>query len=211
MKGLFAVTEWITRFAYVNLLWIAFTILGLGVFGLFPATVAMFAIIRKWLRGDVDLPVFKTFWELFKKDFWKANGIGLIFAVISYLFWINLQFMQLNDSTFAQWAKIPLYFGMLVIALTLLYVIPAFVHYEAKMKDIWKNAFLVMLIHPFHNVLMILGIVVSTYIMFSLSGLLFFFGASFLGFIIMGTCYHAFMKIAEKQEALKKKEEEQTN
>lgn len=208
MKGLFAATEWITRFAYINLLWIAFTLLGLGVFGLFPATVAMFAIIRKWLRGDIDLPVFKTFWQLYKKDFWKANLIGIIFAIIAYLFWINLQFMQLNDSYFAQAAKIPLYLGMLLVSLTLLYVIPAYVHYDAKMKDIWKNAFLVMLINPFHNILMIFGMISSMYVMLKLSGLFFFFGASFHAFIIMGTCYHAFMKIAKKQEAMKNLEEE---
>jgi len=211
MKGLFAITEWITRFAYVNLLWICFTILGLGFFGLFPATVAMFAIIRKWIRGDVELPVFKTFWQLYRKDFLKANGIGVIYALIAFLFWTNLQFVQLNDTTFTQIAKIPVYFGMLVIALTLLYVIPAFVHYDAKLKDVWKNAFLVMLIHPLHNILMVLGIVVSVYVMASLSGLLFFFGASFIGFIVMGTCYHAFMKITEKQEAIKNKEKEKAN
>lgn len=39
MRGLYTVTEWIYRFAIVNLLWILFTIAGLVIFGFFPATL----------------------------------------------------------------------------------------------------------------------------------------------------------------------------
>ncbi len=69
MGGFYRVSEWIMRFAYVNILWGLFTLAGLVLFGFMPATVAMFTVIRKWLMGETDIPVFKTFFASFKKRF----------------------------------------------------------------------------------------------------------------------------------------------
>lgn len=44
--GCYQVFTWIARLAYLNLLWIGFSVLGLGIF-VFLATVSMFAITRK--------------------------------------------------------------------------------------------------------------------------------------------------------------------
>ncbi|SHM67906.1 YesL family protein [Gracilibacillus kekensis] len=201
-NSLFAATEWITRFAYVNILWMAFTIVGLGIFGLFPATVAMFTLIRQWIMGNTDEPVFTRFWQTYRKEFLKSNLIGLVFYVIGLLFYINFQFIQFYQGGFYDVVKVPLYIFMLAISLTLLYIIPTFVHYELRFLDIWKNAFLVMLIHPLHNISMVVGAGAVLYVMYSFPGSLFFFGASLVGYIIMGTCYHAFRKVAVKKETI---------
>ncbi len=71
--GYYRICTWIMRMAYVNLLWVAFSLLGLGIFGFFPATAAMFVVIRKWLSSEQDIPVFKTFWNAFKTEFIKIN------------------------------------------------------------------------------------------------------------------------------------------
>ncbi|WP_058308849.1 YesL family protein [Gracilibacillus massiliensis] len=205
-NSLFAATEWITRFAYVNILWMAFTIIGLGIFGLFPATVAMFTLIRQWIMGNTDEPVFTRFWQTYKKEFLKSNLIGLVFYVISLLFYINFQFIQFYQGGFYNVVKVPLYIFMLAISLTLIYIIPTFVHYELRFLDIWKNAFLVMLIHPLHNISMVVGAGAVLYVMYSFPGALFFFGASLVGYIIMGTCYHAFRKVAAKKETIVEKQ-----
>ncbi|MGP4039402.1 YesL family protein [Gracilibacillus sp. D59] len=201
-NSLFAATEWITRFAYINILWMVFTLVGLVIFGFFPATVAMFTLIRKWIMGNTEDPVFATFWNTYKKEFLRSNLFGLVFYLLSLLFYINLQFIDINQGGFYDIIKIPLYIFMLAISLTLIYVIPTYVHFELRFIDVWKNAFLVMLIHPFHNISMVLGSAAVLYVMWLFPGSLFFFGGSLTGYIIMGTCYHAFKKVAAKKEQI---------
>ncbi|SFM19857.1 Uncharacterized membrane protein YesL [Gracilibacillus orientalis] len=203
-NSLFGATEWITRFAYVNILWMAFTIVGLVIFGFFPATVAMFTLIRQWIIGNTEEPVFATFWNTYKKEFLRSNLFGLVFYLIGLLFYINLQFMDMTQGGFYDIIKIPLYVFMLAISLTLLYVIPTYVHFELRFIDVWKNAFLVMMIHPFHNISMVLGSAAVIYVMWLFPGSLFFFGGSLAGYIIMGTCYHAFKKVETKKEQIAK-------
>src|SRR5690625_7635570 len=75
-------TVWVVRLVYVNLLWILFTVIGLGVLGIMPATAAMFAVVRKWLRGEDDFPIFTTYKDAYKEEFLKANLLGYILAII---------------------------------------------------------------------------------------------------------------------------------
>src|SRR5699024_1115589 len=93
-NGFYKVAEKITRFAYVNILWIAFTMAGLGILGFFPATAAMFAVIRKWGQGYDDIKVFPTFLETYKKEFKKANIVGYILFLIGYLLTIEFQILR---------------------------------------------------------------------------------------------------------------------
>src|SRR5690625_1995366 len=63
---LYRICEVITKFAYVNILWFVFTLLSLIIFGFMPATVALFSVTRKWVMGDMDVPVFSTFWGTYR-------------------------------------------------------------------------------------------------------------------------------------------------
>ncbi|SER91142.1 Uncharacterized membrane protein YesL [Gracilibacillus ureilyticus] len=204
-NSLFAATEWITRFAYINILWIGFSLLGLIVFGFFPATVAMFTLIRQWIMGNVDQPVFSTFWTEYKKEFIKSNLIGLVIVVISFLFYVNYQYIMFFQGGFHDLIKIPLYVFMIAVSLTVLYVFPTFVHYNIRFTETWKNAFFVMLLHPLHNISMVAAIFVLLYVMQLIPGTIFFFSGSLITFIIMGTCYHTFQKIEAKQQKLAEK------
>lgn len=82
--------EWIMRFAYTNLLWLFFTLLGLGVFGIMPATAALFAVMRKWIQGQDNVPVLKTFWQEYKGEFFRSNLLGAVLALIGVIIYIDL-------------------------------------------------------------------------------------------------------------------------
>ena len=88
------ICEVISRLAYANLLWILFTVLGLGIFGFMPATVALFTVTRKWVMGDRDIPVFKTFWNTYRKEFFKSTLFGVVLFAIGYIIYIDLAFHQ---------------------------------------------------------------------------------------------------------------------
>ncbi|MFB3165311.1 YesL family protein [Neobacillus sp. 179-J 1A1 HS] len=193
MSGLYTLTEWITRFAYVNLLWIGFSLLGLVVFGISPATVAMFTIIRKWIMGDNDFPVFQTFWNSYKKEFLRGNRLGLVIALLAYIIFIDLNYIKLDTII-----QIPLYLIIFAIVMTILYIFPVYVHYNVTFIQLFKNSFFIMMVNPLSSILMLIGFVALFLVMKFLPALSFFFGGSLSAGIIMSSCYLAFQKIEKK-------------
>ncbi|WP_404454877.1 YesL family protein [Virgibacillus necropolis] len=202
---IYSIFEWITRFAYVNLLWIVFTLAGGVVFGIFPATISMFAVIRKWLKGNTDLPVFHSFWSFYKNDFVKSNLLGLFIIGLAVLIGIDFWFMQVNVSDLLRLTYLPLYVFMLLFLLFLFYIFPAFVHYEEKIGKLIKNAFLLMLINPIHSFMIIICLVSSYFILEAIPALAFIFGASIYAFITMWICLNAFTKVEKRMERTNRK------
>lgn len=97
LTGIYNLCKWITHFAYLNLLWIIFTLIGGVILGIIPSTVAMFAIARKTAMGEEDISVIKTFWSTFRTEFIRANGLGLkitligFFGILTYISFANLK------------------------------------------------------------------------------------------------------------------------
>lgn len=195
---IYQVTEWITRFAYLNVLWVAFTLLGIVFLGLFPATTAMFSVCRKWLRGHTDVPVFRTFWEYYRKDFVKSNLMGVFVWLIAALIAADIFYLLTLDAAQLGWTSIPLFAFMLLVLLFLFYLFPTFVHYDIKVPQVLKNSFLLMLINPIHSLLILFCLVPLFLIMQALPALAFIFGASSYAFITMWISLNAFNKTAGK-------------
>lgn len=122
------VCEFISRMAYVNLLWIFFTVLGLGVFGAMPATVSLFAVTRKWVMGEPDVPVFGTFWRTYKREFMKSNFLGIILFAAGYMLYIDLTFLPAGG--FFEVVRWGLIVCGLLFLIILLYIFPIYAQYE---------------------------------------------------------------------------------
>ncbi|WNS79001.1 YesL family protein [Domibacillus sp. DTU_2020_1001157_1_SI_ALB_TIR_016] len=195
----YVAVEWIAKFAYINLLWIGFSLIGLVVLGFFPATISMFTIIRKWLMGDTDIPIFRTFWTTYKSEFIRSNGLGLLVVAIAGLIVLDLVFMKNSGNSFISVVQIPLYIIMFAAVMTMFYLFPVYVHYELKLAQIIKNSFLMMLINPLENLTMIAGIVAVFFVVKVIPGLGFFFGGSLTAAIIMAACYPVFEKMEKKR------------
>lgn len=160
LRKLSHIGNWIFNIAYLNLIWILFTLVGFIFLGLFPATVAMFAIVRKWLiLGDREFNIFKTFWSFFRQDFFKINGFALLFYLIGYFLYFNITFLILNPNNFR--FLIP---GMTIFSLaflmTILFYFPVFVHFELKFFQYIKQSFLLAVISPMELIGMILSIII---------------------------------------------------
>src|SRR4051812_16513904 len=94
LTGIYNLCRWITHFAYLNILWILFTLAGAVVLGIVPSTVAMFAVARKTAMGEEDIPVFKTFWRTYRTEFIRANGLGLLLTAIGLIWYFDLHFFR---------------------------------------------------------------------------------------------------------------------
>jgi uncharacterized membrane protein YesL len=86
----------VTKLAYVNGLWMLFSLVGFIVVGFFPATVAMMTICRMWLNGESEIPIFKTFVKTYKSALISSNLLGWILAGVGVLLYINFLVLQAN-------------------------------------------------------------------------------------------------------------------
>ncbi|KYG27620.1 YesL family protein [Alkalihalobacillus trypoxylicola] len=199
MSAVYQATLWIMRLALLNLYWILFSVAGLFLFGVFPATAAMLAIIRKWLYRETDIPIFKTFAGYFRKEIIKSNIVGYMTLAIGAVLYIDYRFFMMSENAVLQGLGMILFVAFLFFILTSLYIFPIFVHLDVKGFHVIKKAFMMMIINPIPTLMMIFGLLGYYFIMSRLQGLLPLYGASLFGFINMISCYFAFRKVQEKQ------------
>ncbi|EGQ9417487.1 DUF624 domain-containing protein [Vibrio cincinnatiensis] len=82
--------HWLTRLAWLNLAWIGFSLLGGGVFGIFPATVMVCVMLRRYLNGASKVTI-KDMWEQYRQEFIASNQTGwlLVFPTFSVLWYVQ--------------------------------------------------------------------------------------------------------------------------
>jgi len=195
MGGLYRASEWAMRLAYVNLLWILFILLGLGLFGAMPATVAMFAVTRKWVMGDTDIPVFVTFWRAYRGEFVQANLIGLALVVIGGVLYLDVKYFYAQHTPIFQIIEIAILSLLLLFWIIVLYIFPVFVHFQLKTLDYFKYAFFIGVSHPLRTLMMVVGSVVVFIMITSFPQLIFLFSGSGLSFWLMWLAFQSFPKL----------------
>ena len=202
MGGFYAISEWILRFMYINFLWVLFFIPGIFIFGFFPSTAALFAVVRKWVSGETDVPVFKTFWQAYKRDFVKSNILGWIMGILGYVLYIDLQLIQSSTNSMVQMIFYPLLLIIIIYVLLVLYVFPVFAHFDISIFQVIKHAFIIMIISPLQSIIIIAGGIAIYYIMVRFPVLILIFGISFFAYVVMWSADKAFIRIAKKQQLI---------
>lgn len=195
-------SEWIWRLCYINLLWLGTTFIGLIFFGIIPATVAMFTIFRKWFMGETDIPIFRTFVSSLKKDFIKVNIIAVLFAVLGYILYFNYHYLGFIEGTQHTVLALGWYVGVFFYSITLVFVFPVYVHFEMKLLQYIKTAFIIGIVNPLAVISLVIGLGLAFYLFYLLPGLIPFFGSSIVGFLIMWAAYLSFERIERKREKL---------
>jgi uncharacterized membrane protein YesL len=196
--GLHKMMDWISKVALLNLLWIGFSLLGLIIFGFFPSTVAMFAVVRKWILGEEETPIIRTFWTAYKKEFKKSNLLGLIIVLVGAVLLLDLLFIQHFSNTFTTILYVPLLIISLIFVCMLFYTIPIFVHYDMKPLQVIKNSFFVMLINPIETFFMLVGSFVICFALTYVPPISLLFSGNLLALLFMKPAFNAFNKIGNK-------------
>ncbi|UOQ86948.1 YesL family protein [Gracilibacillus salinarum] len=204
VSGFYRVSEWIMRFAIVNILWLLFTAIGAVIFGIGPATSAMFTVVRKWLQGE-EIPIFKTFSLAYKRDFIKANSLFLLLAIAGYTLILDYRYFAVQDGLLFSILSIITLLLLILYFITALYVFPVFVHYELNMLQYFRNAFLIAIAQPILTFIMFIGVIAIYYVLFIIPGLIVFFGISSFCSYIMWVAYVSISRVERANEVLKEK------
>ncbi|MCA1022072.1 DUF624 domain-containing protein [Halobacillus litoralis] len=99
MKGTGAVIyqccDWLMRLAVLNILWLTFSMAGLLVFGVFPASAAASALLKEWVAGERPAS-FSYFRSIYRQSFFSSNtvftGGSLVFILLGLNLYTSLQF-----------------------------------------------------------------------------------------------------------------------
>ncbi|MFC4599982.1 YesL family protein [Cohnella hongkongensis] len=236
MGGFYKISEWIMRLSVTNVLWLLTSfpfwflmyvfitatnmeqlqaaIIPLAIvapFTLFPATSAMFSVARKWVLGDVDVPLFKTFFRNYKQNFVQAMIGGVFYALLFAILIIDFQVYLKQISGFQILAYLFIAL-MLLLLISLLHFFSLLSHFHMKTVQLFKNALILTIGRPFRSLAMAIGAVAVIAISLRFTFLLpFFFGSiiavyTFFNFNIV---IQKMMLMKEQAEAAAEAEQEE--
>lgn len=223
MGGLYAISEWIMKFSLINLFWILFNIpivflllnllfieqieeLPLLLIPLillmpilfFPATTAMFGMVRGWIIKDEDSShLFKTYWRYYKENYKRSASSGLILT-IAWMIWAVDVYYFVDKSSLLMFLFMILGIILFVFSINLFSVT---VHYHMKLITALKNTFLLTIGSP----VLFIAVAISSGVVLYISLNVFRFFLPFLtGSLIAFLCFSAFyrnyLKIIDKSK-----------
>ncbi|KKI89389.1 DUF624 domain-containing protein [Bacillus sp. SA1-12] len=225
MGGLNRIFEWVMRLSVINLLWIGFnlpicylalsllyasnssvlfmllaTIVVLAPFFFFPATTAMFGVVRKWVMGEHDVPLFKSYWAYYKENYVRSMSGGLIFSLIWVIWGVDFYFFSKVNVILSSIFLVGFFF-LFLFALTFF---ANTVHADLKFFQNLKNSFFLTLLYPFNNILVVVLNGIIIYVSLTMFTFLIpFFMGSLIAFVSFAGYYQKVSKIqGSKKEAI---------
>ena len=172
--------------------------MGLLVFGIGPATVSAFVVIRKLLNDNLDVSIWKLFKQTFKKDFWNANKLMLVIFPVCFFIYLDFLFLQMLPSSFFM-DKI-VFTSMIILSLLIIiwfsYLFAVYVHVDLQFKENFKYALLIAGINPLPTTFILIGLFVFLILLLIVPAISIFYLISVPIFIIQLCADQAFKKIS---------------
>lgn len=223
MGGFYVISEWIMRFSLGNLLWALFNLpVGLLLLSLlyienselliyliaplvvlvpyifFPATTALFAKAREWVRKEEKETTERSFIRYYKENYLKSMLAGMVFVVL----WGVL----VADVYYFSDRNVFLMNGFLVMGILLfVYTLNFFsvvVHYDMKLRALFKQAFFITIGSP----LLFLALVISSGMILYISLYIFpllipIVTGSLISFLAFSAFYRLHLKVSSQIES----------
>jgi len=178
----------------------------LAPFTFFPSTSAMYTVTRKWVTGETDVPLFKTFFKGYKENFKQSVFAGLIFSILIYVLVIDYYFFV---------EKMPVLSYIFIAFLVLVFIslfnfFSMIVHYQMKTIQLIKNAFLISIGKPVRSFITAILACAILYISFAhFQWLFIFFTGSVIAYIAYWNFNLIYIKLQEQVEQMRKNAEEE--
>ncbi|WP_185960093.1 YesL family protein [Planococcus soli] len=195
-------TQWYIRIGnlgfnlvLLNLLWLLFSFFGLFILGIFPATAALFAVMRLIIMESDNGSIIKLFWDKFKSEFIASNVVGYIMLFIGLVLYTDFKVLHyINQETLYIMLMSVTMLVIFIYLLSLLYIFSVFVHYDLKLWQYPKHAFILVIARPLHTLIMAASIVTILFLYLQLPVLILLFGISLISFVLMKIAHLSFLK-----------------
>lgn len=238
MGGLYRITEWIMRLSVINVLWIVcslpfFYLVLAGLiatsqeaeyagqaivlisavmpFTLFPATAAMFAVARKWVTGDEDVPLFKTFFRGYKENYLQSMLGGLLCVLFGAVLYVNYTFYVRQSGTLSLLSILFIVLAVILFS-AFIHFFSILVHFHMKFWQIIKNSFLITIGNPAMTITLLVSNGIILWIsVYKITFLIPFFMGSLMAIVSFWNFNRIFdrMKVLSEKQKQEEQEKEQ--
>lgn len=197
MQGLSKILDCI----FLSILWVVFS-LPLITFG--ASTSALYYTANKTIRNSRGY-VWQQFWRGFKSSFKQSTILWLIFLLIMFLLYNDIQIVGLLGSgNLAFAAKVFFTVLMVVLGLVVMYIFPYVARFSAPLKSVAKNCAFMMVRHLPWSFLALLVIAVTAFIMWLIPITIFFMPT--LGALVMTLILERiFVRYMSEEDRLKER------
>lgn len=179
--------EWIVNLAVLNITWLVFilplaylslllvlvestsqvimlliTIVVLSPFLFFPATTAMFGVVRKWFMKE-EIKIVQSFWNFYKENYKRSLSGGLFLSFLWLVGIVDYLYIKSNVS-FVNYIVI---FILAFLFLYTLYFFSDTVHTESKFKQSLKNVLIMTVANPIFSFGIVLISIFILYVSFT--------------------------------------------
>ncbi|OUS77587.1 hypothetical protein B1748_07255 [Paenibacillus sp. MY03] len=175
-------------------------------FTFFPATAAMFAVARKWVTGETDVSLFKTYFRGYKENYKQSMIGGILYTLLFVIMIVDFIVYreQLNILSYIFIAFLAL------LGVSIFNFFSMLVHYHMKTFQLMKNAILITIGKPFRSLSTAIMCGLVIYIsFFQFTFLIPFFMGSIVAYLAFWNFNIIYTKLQEQAEKLKKSEEEE--
>ncbi|MBM7551522.1 YesL family protein [Thalassobacillus pellis] len=162
------IAQWITRIAILNVIWLLFS---LPVITLLPSTYAMFQVVKVWNSEDVEVPIFRTFWDAFRTGFGRSYLIGLPIVICEFILFIDFLFLRAQEGEVALILTYGLFVLFLLFQIGAIFAVPVYQTSDFS----WYKSFLGGLVFGLKNwyltLIVLLGLLLLTGLLLLWTGL----------------------------------------
>lgn len=175
-------------------------------FTLFPATAAMFTVARKWVMGESDVALFKTFFRGYKENYKQSMLGGIIYVLLIAVMIVDFIFFREKISLLSY-----IFIAFLVlIVISLFNFFSMLSHYHMKTLQLVKNAVLITIGKPLRSLSTAVMCGFVMYIsFFHFQFLIPFFMGSIIAYLAFWNFNIIYVKLQEQAERMKKQEEDE--
>ncbi|WP_187254560.1 YesL family protein [Alkalicoccus halolimnae] len=194
--------RFISKFALLNVVWIGFSVAGLVVFGLFPATYALFVTARQWVRSGNEVPVVKPFLTIYKANFIRSNVCGWLLLSAGALLYMNYQVISQSEGAVPFPVVVAFLFVVSLYLLVLVTVVPVSVHFQEQGVMQTLASTLRFIFGRLH-IALLFGVILwgGIYLSLAFPAVIVFFSGSVLAYMLMWFFDRSMEKIQVQQHA----------
>lgn len=238
MGGLYRLTEWISRIAFSNVLWVLcsspflffivlklimlaagqggadeqitlnWAIAILAPFTVFPATSALFTVVRKWVMGNTDVGTFKTFFAGYKENYKKSMMGGAIYTLLFAVMYIDVTVYMTRMANFKMVGILMLVL-MIIVTISMFNFFSIVVHYQMTFKQVFTNSILLTIARPIRVFSTLVAAGVLGFIGMKYPALYFIGIPSCIALVAFFNFYATYNKLQLQAEEKKRREEEE--
>jgi len=145
-----------TNYFLLSLLWL---VISIPLVTIFPATVALFGVLRVWREEDRE-DLLGPFFGTFRAKFWQSLLIGIGWTAIGAILGVDILASRQISGAVAIPVLIALGLITVLYCQLTVYLFPIIAHMRVGPRGVIRNAFLLTLSQPFLSLFAAVGIII---------------------------------------------------